>query len=184
MLHYALNIEYLLQRRQTTVHISKQSIEKLSKTRSVVPRKPLRIFGDIASSVRCENFRRFGVEYDQRRNASDTVLLAQFRLQGSIFKRQSQPWHFTEVFFPRGEISVRADEDDLELISIFLLEVVIELGQDRREAATRRAPMSGEVQTDDFLFLADGLDGHLVSFTVHDVSSDQSFQSRHGRSRD
>ncbi len=64
----------------------------------------------------------------------------------SVVERQCEPGHFAEVFRERRLVPVRADEDDLEAVAELLSALGVELGELRREAATRGTPVRREVE--------------------------------------
>lgn len=112
----------------------------------------------------------------------------------SLGEGEGQPRHVVEVVVEGGVVPVAADEDDLQLVLRVLLQVLVEGHQLRREAPAGRAPVGGEVESQDLVrstdivevnwsivaqdFLPDALDQRWVSHTCYTLHVNSNHKSR------
>ena len=60
---------------------------------------------------------------------------------------KSLPWHFFEIIIERLLVSVRADEDDVKFLVLYMRELLVPFGQLGREHPAGWAPVGREIQT-------------------------------------
>merc|ERR1719169_224450 len=94
--------------------------------------------------------RAVGVEDHERRDAAPLELGAQLLLAVALGEGQREPRHLGEVLAEGLLVAIGRREHDLEVLARGLVRRV-RLGELRREAAARRAPVGGEIDGDDLV---------------------------------